>query len=156
VAGSGPQGRGPAPSTPEGLGRPGSERASVARRHSTGRLGEALAARALEGEGWRILARRWRDGPRELDLVAARGRVLLFVEVKTRRQGGVGAALASVTRAKQREIERAAAAWLRREGPGHPGFREVRFDVVVVLLEPGSRPRVERVEGAWVRGGRGW
>jgi putative endonuclease len=126
----------------------------MSRRFRTGRLGEALAARALELDGWEILACRWRDGPRELDLVAQRDGTLAFVEVKTRRHGGLGEALASITAGKRREVERAAAAWLRTEGVHHPRFRRVRFDVVAVLLEPGRRPRIERVEGAWVRGRR--
>jgi putative endonuclease len=126
----------------------------MSRRFRTGRLGEALAAHELEREGWEILACRWRDGPRELDLVAHRDGTLAFVEVKTRRSGGLGDALASITAGKRRDLERAAAAWLRTEGVRHPRFQRVRFDVVAVVLEPGRRPRIERVEGAWIRGRR--
>ncbi len=123
----------------------------MSRRSTTGRLGEALAERAIKEAGWEILARRWRDGPRELDLVARHQGTLAFIEVKTRRTASVGEALGSVTAAKRREVERAAAAWLRLEGGAQPRFERIRFDVVAVLLEPGRRPRVERVEGAWVR-----
>jgi putative endonuclease len=129
----------------------------VGHRMRTGRRGESLAAEMLEGEGWIILARCWRDGPRELDLVAMQSGTLLFVEVKTRRAGTLGDALAAVTPAKRREIERAAAAWLRTEGArirtSHP-FRHVRFDVVAVLLLSGAQPRLAWVKGAWVRGDR--
>lgn len=123
----------------------------------TGRLGEALAARLLEAEGWAILHRRWRDGPRELDLVAIRAGILAFVEVKTRRGGTLGEALASVGPGKRREVERAAAGWLEREGAALPRYRirGVRFDVVAVILRPGRRPEVIQVPGAWVRGDRG-
>lgn len=126
-------------------------------RMRTGRLGESLAAEMLEGQGWTILARCWRDGSRELDLVAMQSDTLLFVEVKTRRGGSLGDALAAVTPGKRREIERAAAGWLRTEGVrirAIHAFRRVRFDVVAVLLLPGSQPRLEWVEGAWVRGDR--
>ena len=123
----------------------------------TGRRGEELAAEMLEGKGWTLLARCWRDGPREVDLVAVRSETLLFVEVKTRRGGALGDALAAVTPAKRREVERAAAGWLRTEGvrirDTHP-FRRVRFDVVAVLLLPGAEPCIAWVEGAWVRGDR--
>jgi len=127
----------------------------VGHRMRTGRLGEELAARALERNGWEILARCWRDGPRELDLVVAREGTLAFVEVRTRRSASLGDTLASVTPAKCREVERAAAAWLRKEAStlhGRFRFSRIRFDVVAVLLPPGQMPRIERVEGAWVRG----
>ncbi len=133
---------------------------SGARPRRTGRLGEALAARHLEAEGWTILARGWRDGPRELDLVARREGTLAFVEVKTRtgplahrEPDAAGAsALASVTRKKRAELERAAGAWLGGEGARYRPFRRVRFDVVAVVLAPGLRPRIVHVPGAWVRG----
>jgi putative endonuclease len=126
----------------------------------TGRLGEALAARHLEAEGWTILDRGWRDGPREIDLVARREGTLAFVEVKTRTgsseasdsDAAGAAALGSVTPRKRRELERAAAAWLGARGHEHGPFRRVRFDVVAVLLAPGLRPRIVHVPGAWVRG----
>lgn len=125
-------------------------------RMQTGRLGEALAARALEAEGWRVLARGYRDGPRELDLVVVREGVLAFVEVKTRRGGTVGEALASIGSGKRRELERAATGWLSREAERLREFRirRIRFDAVAVMLRPGLRPEVVRVEGAWVRGPR--
>jgi putative endonuclease len=120
----------------------------------TGRLGEAIAARALERKGWRVLARRWRDGPRELDLVVQRGDVLAFVEVKTRRRGGLEAALESLTAGKRRDLERAAGAWLRSPAVRELRVRRIRFDVVAVLLAPFERPRVHHLEEAWVRGDR--
>ncbi|TVP47850.1 MAG: YraN family protein [Gemmatimonadales bacterium] len=127
----------------------------MGRRMRTGRLGEELAARAMERNGWEILARCWRDGPREIDLVVARGGTLAFVEVKTRRTASLGETLAAVSPAKRRDVERAAAAWLRTEFPARSAasrFSRIRFDVVAVLLPPGEMPRIERVEGAWVRG----
>jgi putative endonuclease len=110
-----------------------------------------MAARHLEGQGWMILDRRWRDGPRELDLIAVRGRTLAFIEVKTRRSGDLDALLLSVTPAKRRQLERAASAWLRRFGANHPRFSELRFDVIAVQLPPGEKPQLHHVEAAWQR-----
>ncbi len=119
-----------------------------------GREGEALAARYLEARGWRVLDRNWRDGPRELDLVAQRDGVLAFVEVKTRGEGSWGHPLDALTRRKRREVERAARAWLRREpeipraaGVGPPV--QIRFDAVVVRLEATGEPGVLHVPDAW-------
>ena len=59
-------------------------------RRRLGAIGEALAADRLERAGYRILDRNVRCGGVELDLVVARGRVLAFVEVKTRRSRALG------------------------------------------------------------------
>lgn len=114
--------------------------------HDVGRRYEALAARWLEERGWRVLARNWRDGPRELDLVVGRADVVAFVEVKARRDRAYGHPLEAITRRKRREVETAARAWLRAHP--QPG-RTLRFDAVAVLAEPGRPPRIEQVPDAW-------
>ena len=111
-----------------------------------GRLGEELAARYLLRSGWSILARNVRDGPREIDLIAARDSVIAFVEVKTRRASPLGSPLEAVGPRKRRHVRQAASAWLRknpRQG------RVVRFDAVAVTLGPGGTFELEHVENAW-------
>jgi putative endonuclease len=49
-----------------------------------GELGERIAGRWLESRGYTMLARRWRSGHRDIDLIATRDDVIAFVEVKTR------------------------------------------------------------------------
>ena len=63
----------------------------------------------------------------ELDLVARRGRVLVFVEVKSKAGDGYGDPLEMVTPVKVERVRRAAQAWLQ----AHPraGLLAVRFDV---------------------------
>lgn len=119
-----------------------------------GREGEEAASRHLEECGWKILARNWRDGPRELDIVARRGPVLAFVEVKTRGLSAHGFPLDSITHRKRRELERAASAWLRAARDGlvsTDGERTtfVRFDAVVVCLDDSAGPRVAHLPDAW-------
>jgi putative endonuclease len=111
-----------------------------------------MAADHLAAAGWSILARNWRDGPRELDLVVYREGVLAFVEVKTRRGDRCGLPLEGITWRKRREVERAAAAWLTVGGHQLPHLNAIRFDAVAVRLPPNSREgeaEVHHLEDAW-------
>jgi putative endonuclease len=103
-------------------------------RRELGAQGEARAADYLEREGYRIVARNVRCNGVEVDLIASRGRLRVFVEVKTRRSRRFGRPEEAVDRAKQERLVRAAAAWMRSHPV--PGGR-VRFDVIAV--EPDSR-----------------
>ncbi len=99
-----------------------------------GARAEALAAREVEGEGFRILERNVRTRHGELDLVAEERGVLVFVEVRSTRDQGFGGPLVTVDRGKQQRVIRAAREYLG----GHPelALREMRFDVVGVSYEP--------------------
>ena len=122
-------------------------------RQALGALGERIAARWLERQGWRIVARRFRSGHRDLDLVARRGRAVAFVEVKARRSGMVDDPSAAVGWRKRRELVRSAQVWIDRHGPPAATYR---FDVVAVLLGPARRVRIRHVEDAFaVPDGRG-
>jgi len=125
--------------------------------HRRGQLGEDLATRLLQAGGWTILGRNWRDGSREIDIVAAHEGILAFVEVKTRGCTDFGDPLEAITPRKRQEVERAAGAWLRSNGSalrprsGFPSitFGVVRFDAVAVTLRPGRPPEIVHVEDAW-------
>ncbi len=117
---------------------------SVARQ-AFGELGERIAERWLRARGWRVLARRFRSGHRDLDLIVVRDGVVAFVEVKTRRGTAFGDPVQAVHWRKQREMARSALVWLDRHG--RPNL-SCRFDVIGVLVE-GSRVRVRHVENAF-------
>lgn len=106
-------------------------------RKETGRAGERAAAVFLVARGYQILDMNWRAGRAgEIDIIAAHGDTVVFVEVKTRRQSTPGDALEAVTEAKLRQMKRMGALWLTlfpRSGP-------VRFDVLGVQLRPGKAP----------------
>jgi putative endonuclease len=106
-------------------------------RRSLGRAGETAAAGYLAGCGYRLLARNVRAGGVELDLVAERGGVVVFVEVKTRRSRRLGPPEAAVDARKQARLLRGGAAWLREH---RPRARRARFDVI--SCEP-------RRDGSW-------
>lgn len=115
--------------------------------HALGRWGEARAARFLERRGWTVLARNYRFGRREVDLVVQRSGLVAFVEVKTRAGSGFGPPQAAITALKRREIEAVATHFLARhalEGVA------VRFDAVAITVHRGRRVvGIEHVEDAW-------
>jgi putative endonuclease len=116
----------------------------TAARQELGRSSEALVARTLEHRGMRILARNVRPSGRrgEIDLIAADGDVLVFVEVKARRDGssrGPERPVLAVGPRKQIQLRRLATAWLAGRPAGLPRYREIRFDVVGLRLDSAGR-----------------
>ncbi len=111
------------------------------RAFATGRRAEALAAWLLRLKGYRILARRWQGGVGEIDIVARRGSVLAFVEVKAR--ANREAALTALTVRQRRRLVRAAETYVARF-PQFAGL-DLRFDMI--LLAPGHLPR--HILDAW-------
>ncbi len=96
---------------------------------------ESRAAAFLIAKGFRILARRWRGPVGEIDIVARRRGLLVFVEVKAR--ATIDDAAWSVTDRQRSRIVAAAEAWLA----AHPdqSVRDIRFDAMLVV--PGRMPR---------------
>jgi putative endonuclease len=111
-----------------------------------GALGESLAARHLEARGYRILARNARCAGVEIDLIAQRGELIAFVEVKTRRGHRAGAPEEAVDARKLARLRRGAAAWLRDHGRG---VAAARFDVISCEQAAGGELRLRHLEGAW-------
>lgn len=112
---------------------------TVARRRAAeqgGRIAETLAGWRLQLAGYRILARRFRCGAGEIDLIARRGQVLAFVEVKAR--GSRDAARTALAPAAMRRISAAAIVYAGRHGLGELNWR---YDLVTVV---GLWPRHER------------
>jgi len=80
----------------------------MSERSERGRRGERAARRHLTRRGWTILAERWRGAGGELDIVAARGVVVIACEVKTRTDAR--ALIEPLTVAQRERIARAAEA----------------------------------------------
>ncbi|MFT3722774.1 MAG: YraN family protein [Hyphomonadaceae bacterium] len=110
-------------------------------REQPGRRAENAAALWLQMKGYRILARRVRTPACEIDLIAGRKNMLVFVEVKSR--APQDKASSSATPDLRRRIEAAARIWVsgRPKLQSHPW----RFDIV--LLAPGRLPR--HMRDAW-------
>lgn len=107
----------------------------------TGISAESRAAAFLIAKGYRIKARRWKSPLGEIDIVARRRRLLIFVEVKAR--ATLDDAAESVTPRQRRRIAAAAEIWLAH----HPDetIQDIRFDAM--LIAPGKLPR--HIQGAF-------
>lgn len=108
---------------------------------SAGHRAEAAAALLLMAKGFRILSRRFTCPAGEIDLVARRGRLLIFVEVKSR--ADLTVAGQAITATQQRRISRAAGAFL--QGRADLAGLDLRFDAV--LFGRGGWPT--HVTDAW-------
>src|SRR5262245_23772540 len=96
---------------------------------------ESRAAAFLIAKGFRILARRYRSPVGEIDIVARRRHLLVFVEVKAREN--LDDAAWSVTERQRSRIIAAAEAWLAANPD--PSIQDIRFDAM--LVAPGRVPR---------------
>lgn len=103
-----------------------------ARRYEQGVRGEEIALAYLTEKGMRELARRFRRGDGEIDLVMADGETVVFVEVKYRPLGRRGDGLMAVTLSKQRRMVHTAQAYLVEH---HLLDRLARFDVVEITAD---------------------
>ena len=112
-----------------------------------GRFGEEQAARCLTKKGYRVVRRNFRCRFGEIDLIARRRDVLVFAEVKLRRDDRFAAAREFVTAAKQRRILAAAQLYLA----GCEEELQPRFDVIEVYAPQGAAGpvRIEHIEDAF-------
>lgn len=110
-----------------------------------GKTGEDIAAEHLIGRGYRILQRNYRCKAGEIDIVAGRGRTVVFCEVKTRRTDRWGQPSEAVGHLKQGRLRRLAATWLAEH---EVRASNVRFDVFSVVADKG-RPVVTHIEDAF-------
>ncbi len=114
---------------------------------NTGEWGETVACRFLRSRGWKIVGRRVRIRRDELDIVAGDGKIIVFVEVKTRRTERFGLPATAVDAAKQRRISRAAVRYLKKLRNRSVFFR---FDIVEVIGEQGKgSPEVRHIPNAF-------
>lgn len=113
-----------------------------AKSHSFGLRAEFLTVIFLKLKGYRILARRYKCGLGEIDIVAKHKNALVFVEVKARQD--LSTALQSLTQNAKQRIEQAALHYISR----HPQYSDdqMRFDFIA-FKPPFS---FEHIDNAWV------
>jgi len=114
-------------------------------RPGLGRCGEDAACGVYEQLGFEIVERNHRCSLGEIDVIARRGNLLVFCEVKTRRTDRWGDPSEAVHPRKQARLRRLAGHWLATNAPGSVS---VRFDVVSVIVRDG-RTEVEHLPDAF-------
>jgi len=111
-----------------------------------GQLGEERAARYLQHQGFTILDRNIRLGRGELDIIAQRGDLIVFVEVKAHRSRD--ASLLAMHPDKCARLQSAAETWLSRQA-NHAQY-QCRFDLIILTPRVGLPawvpPRIEHME----------
>lgn len=116
----------------------------MAQHNETGKQGETEAAQYLREKGYEIVARNYRHQHAEIDLIAQKGKLLIFVEVKTRSNTAYGNPEEFVNYTKARLIMRAAEQYIF----AHNWQFDVRFDIVALTMTS-HELRVKHIEDAF-------
>ena len=112
-------------------------------KHSLGRWGEEIGCNYLAERGYVILKRNLRTPHGEIDILASKENILVFIEVKTRSSNRFGFPETAVSPRKQAHMLRAAEAYF----DNHPDAPETwQFDVLAITSEPGCPPQIEHFE----------
>lgn len=115
-----------------------------------GDLGEKLAAGYLKKRGYSVLKHNYRSKLGEIDLIAQKAKTICFVEVKTRTKDDFGPPQAAVNQAKQRQLTKAAMAYLKAHGLLE---YNCRFDVISILMGNDNNPEnINFIENAFSPG----
>ena len=88
----------------------------------------------LEQRGFQVLERNYRHGRGEIDIIALKEHLLIFVEVKTRSRTPVGAISQKVRWKQQHKIRMTAGRYMKN----YWWYGQVRYDLIVVLLDEGG------------------
>lgn len=117
----------------------------MADHNQIGSWGEQIAAEYLERKGFRILWRDWRDGHRDIDIIAIDADFLVFIEVKTRRNANYIEPEQAVNTRKMHNVGLAAAKFIRHYKYEMP----IRFDIVAITGLPNSELKINHIEDAF-------
>jgi|SRR5215217_2251376 len=118
----------------------------MARHNEIGKKGEILAATYLTQNGFTIQHCNWRHSHYEIDIIATKGTVLHFVEVKSRSSKNFGLPEESVTRKKFQSLLQAADEFLFQ----HPEYRHVQYDILSISTEKNKAPEFFLIEDVYM------
>lgn len=117
----------------------------MAKHNETGSNGEKIAENFLQTKGYNILHRNWKWEKKEVDLIAEKDGLLVFVEVKTRSASYFGYPEDAVGPAKQEYLKTAAGEFLYR----HPEFDQIRFDIISIMMRKDAIQEIVHFEDAF-------
>ncbi len=111
-----------------------------------GAYGEQLAARHLRINGYKILAANYRTGVGEIDIIAEKKNIICFVEVKTRKEGGMFSPADAVDYHKQENVRGSAAAYMNK----YSLKNKMRFDIIEVFMSDNNEVKsINHIENAF-------
>jgi putative endonuclease len=116
-------------------------------RRAIGMLAEELAVRYLQQQGYSIIARNWYCASGELDIIAEDLNQLVFVEVRSKRQGSrYGTALEAITPSKIKQVRKTASYYLYKTGNSEAN---IRFDVIAITTNHDGTSHINHIESAF-------
>jgi putative endonuclease len=117
----------------------------MAKHNDTGKIGEQLATEYLQTKDYMIIERNWRYNRAEIDIIAKKGRSIIFVEVKTRSSLAFGTPASFVSARKERFMMQAASVYAHETNHDW----EIRFDIIAILLKKNHAPEITHFEDAF-------
>ncbi len=116
----------------------------MAEHNDFGAAGEQLARDFLINQGYTLLETNWRHLSHEVDIIAQKGDILAFVEVKTRNSRFLGEPEVFVSRTQQKAYIAVANAYVQQNNRSE----EVRFDIISIIINSKERS-VKHIPGAF-------
>lgn len=115
-------------------------------KRKTGSEGEEIACEFISKLGYKIVERNYQFGHGEIDIIAKDGEILVFIEVKYRKNLEYGPPELAITKGKQNLVKRTATAYLWEKE-----IKDVlnRIDVIAILKLPGQKPQINHIINAF-------
>ena len=117
----------------------------MADHHKLGTTGEVIAADYLQKEGFRILAKNFRYKKAEIDLIAQKDKLLIFVEIKTRSSDKFGFPEEFVSNRKIELFLMAAEEFILQKDWMH----DIRFDIISISASGNGNFNIHHIEDAF-------
>jgi putative endonuclease len=117
----------------------------MGKHNETGIKGEQIAENFLQKKGYKILHRNWVSGKMEVDIIAQKDDLLLFIEVKTRNRTDFGFPEDSVDKRKQNFMKTAAEAFMT----DNLAFTKVQFDIISIVYKASAVKEILHIEDAF-------